>query len=66
MTIASAPLTEQDKRFLKLIWVNRETEYFSQEGWTGKTDLPVGLGQNSDFGATEVLRRLPVIGEAIW
>jgi hypothetical protein len=26
---------------MELIWVAREAEYFSSEGWTGFTDLPV-------------------------
>jgi len=27
---------------VRVIWVEREAEYFWREGWTGFSDLPVG------------------------
>src|ERR1700686_4568475 len=34
---------DETARLSELIWVRREGKYFCKRGWTGFTDLPVGL-----------------------
>jgi hypothetical protein len=39
--VANAPLVDEMREVMALIWVAREAEYFFDEDWTSFTDLPV-------------------------
>jgi hypothetical protein len=39
--VANAPLVDEMREVMELIWPLREAEYFLRTGWTGFTDLPV-------------------------
>jgi hypothetical protein len=42
--------------FVGVIWGEREAEYFSREGWTGFSDLPVGQSHTRSQMAYLILR----------